>query len=70
MSKRYDVLTFLTKCKMVSATEASQMSHIGFGYLDVFSMVEVYRLDGGVERRGDEWCRVGTSDDGSAGGAV
>ncbi len=42
------------KCRMVSATGASQMSHIGLGHLDVFSMVEVYWVDGGVERRGDE----------------
>ncbi len=58
------------KCMMVSATEASQMSRIGLGHLDVFLMVEVYRVGGGVERRGDELCRSGALDDGSAGGAV
>ncbi len=42
------------KCRMVFATEASQMSEIGLGHLDVFSMVEVYRVGGGVERLGDE----------------
>ncbi len=35
---------------MGSATEASQMSHIGLGHLDVFSMIEVYRVGGGVEQ--------------------
>ncbi len=54
----------------MSATKASQISHIGLGHLDVFSMVEFHRVGGGVERRGDEWCRAGASDDGSAGGAV
>ncbi len=58
------------KCRRVPATEASQMSYIGLEHLDVFSMVEVYREGGGVERRGDEYCRAGASDDGSAGGAV
>ncbi len=58
------------KCRMVSATEAYKMSHIGLGNLDVFSTVEVYRVGGGVERHGDEWCRAGASNDGSAGGAV
>ncbi len=47
-----DQMLLMVKCKMVSATEASQMSHIGLGHLDVFSMVEVYRVGGGVERRG------------------
>ncbi len=58
------------KCRMVSATEGSRLSHIGLRHLDVFSIVEVYRVGGGVERRGDEWCRAGASDDGSARGAV
>ncbi len=49
-------------CRMVSATEASKMSHVGLGHLDVFSMVEVYRVGGGVERRGGERCRAGASD--------
>ncbi len=65
-----DQVLSTAKCRMVSATEASQMSHIGLGHLDVFSTVEVYRLGGGVERRGDEWCRAGTPNDGSAVGAV
>ncbi len=55
---------------MMSAAEASQMSHIGLGYVDVFSVVEVYQVGGGVERRGDEWCRAGASNDGSVGSAV
>ncbi len=46
------------------------MSHVRLGHLEVFSMVEVYRVGGGVERRGDEWCRAGTSNDGYASGAV
>ncbi len=33
---------------MVSATEAFQMGHIGFGHLDVVSMTEVRRVGGGV----------------------
>ncbi len=41
------------------------MSHIVLGHLDVFPMVEVYRVGGGVERRGDERCRAGASNDGS-----
>ncbi len=55
---------------MVSATEAYQMSHIGLGKVDDFSMVEVYRVGGGVERRGDKRCRAGASNDSSAYGAV
>ncbi len=58
------------KYKMVSATEASQMSRIGLIHLHIFSIVEVYRVGGGMERRGDECCRAGAPDDGSVGGAV
>ncbi len=57
------------KCRMVSATEASQISHIGRGHLYGCAVVEVYRIGGGVERRGDERCGAGASNDGSAGGA-
>ncbi len=31
------------KCRMMSVTEASQVSHIALGNLDVSSMVGVYR---------------------------
>ncbi len=55
---------------MVSATEASQMCHVGLGHLGVFSMNEVFREGDGVERCGDERCRAGTPNDGSAGRAV
>ncbi len=58
------------KCRMVSVTEASQMSHVGLGQLVVFSIVGVDRVGDSVERRGDERCGIGTSNDGSAGGAV
>ncbi len=60
----------MAKSKMVSAREASQLSHIRLGHLDVFSIVQVYRLGGGVERCGDECCRADASDDGSVVGAV
>ncbi len=46
------------KCRVVSATEASQMSHLGIEHLDVFAMVEVYQVGGGVERRNDEQARL------------
>ncbi len=49
-----DQMVPTAKCRMVSATEASQMSHVGLGHLEVFSMTEVRRVGGGVERRGDE----------------
>ncbi len=42
------------KSRMMSATEASQMSHVGFGHLEVFSKNEVFWVSGGVERRGGE----------------
>ncbi len=58
------------KCRVVSATEASQMSHVGLGHLEVFSMTEVRRIGGGVERRGDERSQAGTPNNGSVGGAV
>ncbi len=56
------------KCRMISATEASQMSYLGLGHLDAFSMVEVYRVGGGVERRGGERSRDGASNDVSGAG--
>ncbi len=34
---------------MVSATEASQMSHVGLGLREVLSRTEVRRVGGGVE---------------------
>ncbi len=54
----------------MSATEMPQMSHIGLGQQDVISMIKDDRVDGGGERRGDEKCGAGASNDGSAGGAV
>ncbi len=53
------------KSRMMSATEASQMSHVGLGHLEVFSKNEVCRVSGSVERRGDEWSRTGTPNGGS-----
>ncbi len=50
--------------------KASQVSHIGRVHLDVFWMVEGYRVGGGVERRGYERCRAAASEEGSGGGAV
>ncbi len=48
-----------TKCRMVSAPEASQMSNVGLGHLDVFSMTEVRRVGGGVEMNGvEQACRT------------
>ncbi len=58
------------KCSIMSATEASQMSHVELGHLEVFSMTEVRRVGGGVEWRGDERSRAATPNNGSAGGAV
>ncbi len=58
------------KRRMMSATEASQMSHVGLGHLEVFSMTEVRRVGGGLERRGVERSRAGTTNHGSAGGVV
>ncbi len=58
------------KGRMMSATEASQMSHVGLGHLEVFPKNEVCRVSGSGERRGDEWRRIGTPNDGSVGGAV
>ncbi len=46
------------------------MIPIGLRHLDVFSMVEVYRVGDGVEQREDERCRAGASIDGSASSAV
>ncbi len=46
------------KSRVMSATEASQMSHVGLGQLEVFSKNEVCWVSGGVERRGDEWSRI------------
>ncbi len=58
------------KSRVMSATEASQMSHFWLGHLGVFSKNEVWRVGGNVERRGDEWSRTSTPNDGSPGGAV
>ncbi len=58
------------KSKVMSTTEASQMSHFGLGRIGVFSKNGVWRGCGSVERSGDEWSRTGTPNDGSAGGAV
>ncbi len=58
------------KSRVVSATEASQMSQFGLGHLEAFSKNEVWRVRGSVGRRGDEWSRTGTPNDGSVGGAV
>ncbi len=44
-----DTLLPTATCRMVSATEAFQMSPSGLRHLDVFSMVEDYREGGGVE---------------------
>ncbi len=46
------------------------MSHFGLGHLEVFSVTEVRRASGGVERRGEERSRTGTPNNGSTGGAV
>ncbi len=54
----------------MSATEASQMSHVGLGHLGVFSKNEVGQVGDGVDRRGDERSQAGTPNNGSAGGAV
>ncbi len=59
-----------TKSRMMSATEAPQMSHIGLGQQDVFSIIGDGRVCCGVERSGEKLCRAGASNDGSAGGAV
>ncbi len=58
------------KNRVMSATEASHMSPFGLVHLGVFSNNEVWRIGGSVQRRGDEWRRAGTPNDGSAGGAV
>ncbi len=58
------------KNRIVSATEVSQMGHIGLEQEDIFPMVGVDRVGGGVERRGDERCRAGAANDGSTGGAI
>ncbi len=55
---------------MMSATEAFQMSQVGLGHQEVFSMIEVRQVGGDVERRGDGRSRAGTPNNGSAGGAV
>ncbi len=48
--------------------KAPQVSHIGLGQQNVSSMAG--DDGGGVERRGDELCRTGASNDGSVGGAI
>ncbi len=58
------------KSKMMFATEASHMSHVRLGHLEVFSKNEVCWLSGGVERRGDERSRAGAPNNASAGGEV
>ncbi len=58
------------KGRVMSATEASQMSHFGLGHLGVFSTNEVWWVCGSVERGGEERSRTGTPNDGSAGGSV
>ncbi len=53
----------------VSITEVPK-GHIGLGQLGVFFMVWTDGVGCGVEQRGNEVCRTGASNDGSAVGAV
>ncbi len=52
--RSFDQMLPKAKSRMMSATEASQMSHVGLGHLEVFSKNEVCRVSGSEERRGDE----------------
>ncbi len=54
--------------RVMSATEASQLSPVGLAQLDVFSKDEACWVSGGVEQRGNERSRAGTPNTGSAGG--